>query len=109
MKTFTYFILGVLIGALLLWLVMPHVGRYTMTRLGNSMLRTDTATGRTWLFEGSWVKIKEGALKPAQTAAEFLDAPATFVPDATNSPALPHFGQAPAAGKTDEFGGVQVK
>jgi hypothetical protein len=53
--------LGLLIGNF--YILRPALGRYVVQNVGPAEaphpLRLDTATGRTWLFQGEWVLIKD--------------------------------------------------
>lgn len=73
-------IIGFFAGGLIMGSWVRHVSeRYTMTEVGHTVMRTDTRTGQSWLFRGSWVPIPE-------TTAHALTAPTTFISDSQPAP-----------------------
>jgi hypothetical protein len=59
MKTWLYFAAGVVVGAVVMYAVIPKSGRYRLEGFPGTVIRLDTATGASWEWAKGWERIKE--------------------------------------------------
>ena len=70
-------LVGVFFGSLVFGIWIRHASeRYTVMKIGNTVMRTDTTTGRSWLYVGYWSVVPDTHTNQPEPTV-----PLTFVPD----------------------------